>query len=272
MNARQLIPFGRICSLGAPVLLATLGTQAGFSQVQVSSGYNDEPRNGFPFSFGSGQPVPWYGSSNVTFYGNTSTAQAYDPDEDAILLQNLGSTPVGLTAASIDTYNLFAFDSITNASITLNPGNYVILAGPDGSDVLPDSALATIGLTINGTNYSYTDVATKNAPDGVLEGAMPFIGGAESIPWTSVYSAPTNGVPGIPILGFGSPPAGTNGLNLMLQGLIGSDYEIDASTNLSNATNWQPILYFCTTNSPFYFTAPAATNFNQQFYRAVIAQ
>lgn len=250
-------------------VLLTLGANETFSQVVVSAGYNDEPRNGIPFSPGSGQPSPWCGSINTTFYGDTNAALAYDPDEDAILLQNLGSAPASLTAASVAGYNLFTFDSITNSSIPINPGSDVILAGPDGSDVL--AALVPISLTINGVNYSHADVATANAPDGVLDGAMPWIGGCESIPWTAIFSTIPIGAPVAISLGVGSGSISTNGFNLILNGPVGSDYEIEASTNLTISTNWQPVLYFYSTNSPFYFSAPVPTNSSQIFYRAAIA-
>jgi hypothetical protein len=71
-------------------------------------------------------------------------------------------------------------------------------------------------------------------------------------------------------LGFGLVnPWTTNGLSLMLQGPVGSNYIIQASTDL---INWQPITNFATTNSPFFFTDPAATNYNHRFYRGVMPQ
>jgi hypothetical protein len=173
-------------------MLTALAAHAGPSQVAVSSGYNDEPRNGVPFSSGSGQPVPWYGSPDTTFYGNASVAQAYDPDEDAILLENLGATSISLTAASIGSYNLFSLDSISSP-VALNPDQFVIIAGVDGSDAF--SGVQTVGLTIGGTSYSYSDVTASQAPDGVLDGAMPWIGGAESMPWTSIYAPRISGPP-----------------------------------------------------------------------------
>ena len=172
-----------VFSLG--YFFSVTGTQA---QIVISAGYNDEPRSGGSFSgasygIDSGQPLPWYGSSNTTFYGDAGTAQAYDPDEDALLFQNQGSSAVVLSAATIGGYDLFAVDSI-GSPVTLAPGGNVILAGIDGSDVL--SALTSVGLTINGTGYNIPDVATSIAPNGVLSGANPFIGGAESIPWTAL--------------------------------------------------------------------------------------
>jgi hypothetical protein len=179
-------------SLFSLLLFATQVGQAA-QNVEVSTGYNDEPRNGTPYSVGSGQPIPWNGSSSTTFYGDVGVANAYDPDEDAILLQNLGGSSVTLTAANIGSYDLFSLDSI-GSPVTLAPGQNVILAGPDGSDVF--SVLQTVGLTIAGTPYSYSDVTTAQAPNGVLDGANPFIGGSESIPWTAIYTPPSaTGVP-----------------------------------------------------------------------------
>jgi hypothetical protein len=50
--------------------------------------------------------------------------------------------------------------------------------------------------------------------------------------------------------------------------LPGMNYIIQASTNLCDSTNWQTITNFVSTNSPYYFIDPAATNFHQRFYRA----
>jgi hypothetical protein len=177
-------------SLVALILFAVQAGQAA-QNVEISTGYNDEPRNGIPFSSGSGQPQPWYGSPNTTYYGDPGTATAYDPDIDAVLLQNLGGSAVSLTAATMGTYNLFTLDSI-GAPITLTPGQNVILAGVDGSDIF--SGVQLVDLTLGGTAYDYSDVTTAQAPDGVLDGAMPWIGGAETMPWTPIYT-PNFGVP-----------------------------------------------------------------------------
>jgi hypothetical protein len=68
-------------------------------------------------------------------------------------------------------------------------------------------------------------------------------------------------------LGFSSArPWTTNGLYLMLQGTIGPNYVIQASTNL---LQWQSVTDIVSTNSPVYFTDPTATNFPFRFYRAV---
>ncbi len=72
-------------------------------------------------------------------------------------------------------------------------------------------------------------------------------------------------------LGVASPTVwSTNGFNLFLEGPVGSNYLIEAATDLSNLTNWTPILFFASTNSPFYFSDPTATSFGVRFYRAVM--
>ncbi len=69
-------------------------------------------------------------------------------------------------------------------------------------------------------------------------------------------------------LGFGlAQPWTANGLSLMLQGPVGSNYIIQASTDLMS---WQPITNFTTTTSPFYFTDPAAANYDHRFYRGMM--
>ena len=74
-------------------------------------------------------------------------------------------------------------------------------------------------------------------------------------------------VPNIPLLGFSAPLWSTSGFGLMLQGPIGSNYDIEGSTDLFN---WLAFTNFTSTSSPFFFSDPAATNFNQRFYRAVM--
>jgi regulation of enolase protein 1 (concanavalin A-like superfamily) len=62
----------------------------------------------------------------------------------------------------------------------------------------------------------------------------------------------------------------TNGFALQLTGPVGSNFTIEASYDLSAATNWQPILYFTMTNSPAYFSDPTTSNYQQRFYRALM--
>ena len=64
------------------------------------------------------------------------------------------------------------------------------------------------------------------------------------------------------MLGFGSPRWATGSLDLMLVGPVGSNYEIDASTDLFN---WLRVTSFASTNSPSYFSDPAASSYKQRF-------
>lgn len=71
-----------------------------------------------------------------------------------------------------------------------------------------------------------------------------------------------------PQLGFASSqPLTSDGLNLLLRGLPGLSYCIEASTNL---TVWSPITNFVATDSVTLFRDTAATNFPYRFYRAVV--
>lgn len=74
-------------------------------------------------------------------------------------------------------------------------------------------------------------------------------------------------VPSVPLLGFGFPLRGTNGLNLTLQGPVGTNYEVDISSNL---LTWSPATNFVSTMTPFYFSVLPAANSPVGFYRAKI--
>jgi hypothetical protein len=76
-------------------------------------------------------------------------------------------------------------------------------------------------------------------------------------------------VPPIPVaLSFGSTQfVATSGFEFSFQGPIGSNYVIQASSNL---VNWQPITNVVSRSSPIYVNDSAAKNFKQRFYRAVM--
>ncbi|HXP63797.1 MAG TPA: hypothetical protein VN829_25040 [Dongiaceae bacterium] len=64
-----------------------------------------------------------------------------------------------------------------------------------------------------------------------------------------------------------APVWGANGMSLALDGPVGSNYVIQASSDLAN---WTPIESFSISNSPFCFHAAAATNAPARFYRALL--
>jgi len=159
--------------------------------VQVSTGYQD-----YPYSLVSpdGGNNLWYGSPNTVFFGSASLAQSGDPDEDAILLQNLGGSSATLSSLTIGSgsFDLFSLDGI-GGPVTLAPGTNYIFAGVDGSDI---GFGPGVDLTVNGTLYSYSDTTTGTTTTGgdyVLHG---FPGGDESVEWTPIYTPTTsNSVP-----------------------------------------------------------------------------
>jgi|GEM_PF-4095017 len=82
---------------------------------------------------------------------------------------------------------------------------------------------------------------------------------------TSNRSLVANFLPLFPLLDLGTPVWDGDGFNLTLAGPVGSNYWIESTTNL---LQWQPLTNFLSTNSPSYFSDPAAPNFGQRFYRA----
>jgi hypothetical protein len=66
------------------------------------------------------------------------------------------------------------------------------------------------------------------------------------------------------LIGFGFQ---NGSFQMAFYGMVGSNYTFNASSNL---LNWQPFTNFILTDSPQYFSDPAATNFNRRFYRAVM--
>ncbi len=153
------------------------------ADVIISSGYYDLS----PAQSGGGPalPNPWYGSANTTFYGSASdisAATSSDPDISGLLFQNTGSTSVTLSALGLSGgLNVLGRGGV--ASVTLAPGQSYIFAVGDGSD--DGLSLQTISATLNGTAYSFADATTALAPDGVLFGDSPQLGGGdETQPWT----------------------------------------------------------------------------------------
>jgi hypothetical protein len=132
-----------------------------------------------------------------------------------------------------------------NASVVLTT-NGVVLAAQGGLQV--------------GTGPFYVILAQREG--------VPAVIGPNVAVWQSVNL--TAGATPLPVL-LQAPIWTTNGVNLALQGPVGN-YLIEASRDLSSPTNWQVIQNGAITNSLFYYhcTDPAATIYNQRFYRAVL--
>lgn len=114
------------------------------------------------------------------------------------------------------------------------------------------TAIATNGYTFRDWTENGTIVSTSPGCSFTSYGNMSLV---------------ANFVPNLPVIGLGSPLRQAGNVDLLLQGPIGSNYEVDASTDLFN---WLAATNFISTSSPFYFIVPMPTNVNQQFYRAVM--
>lgn len=114
-----------------------------------------------------------------------------------------------------------------------------------------------------GTNLTFTLPGTLPVGQYFITGTLNMNGGTGQM-FSSVYV-----VPEIPFALYAAAPGWptTNGINLSLRGPIGSNYVVEASTDL---TTWTPIIYFASTNSPTPFTDTTATNSSARFYRALM--
>lgn len=183
------------------------------ADVLVSSGYYDLT----PAQSGGGPavPNPWDGSANTTFNGSSgdiSAALSSDPDISALLVQNTGGSSVTLSALSLSSgMNVLSRAGIVG-SVTLTPGQNYIFAVGDGSDEGLSSQ--TISITLNSTGYSFADATDSQAPDGILFGDSPQLGGGdESQPWTQDADLLHSTGP--------SPTPEPAGFYLMLTGITG---------------------------------------------------
>ena len=153
--------------------------------------------------------------------------------------------------------------SLTNLTTSIQTGTVAItVTDSTGNGVTNFSQLFSLNGT-NGTILNFSLPGTWTPGSYLVTGSVNINSGTEQV-LAGVYVVPVAPI----ILGFSSSrPLGTNLVNLMLSGPVSSNYLVEASTNL---INWTPIATFSTTNSPFYFTDPDATNYSQRFYRALL--
>jgi len=167
----------------ATALFSLAGTTVAVagSTVEVSTGYYDLPQGTIAGDLAL--PNPWLGSPNTTFYGDASLG--WDPDENGVLLRNLGSAAVTLSALTIGgTFDLFALDNIAGP-ITLLAGQNYVFAGVDGSD---ENFAGFVSLVLDGHAYQYADAFDSTLyPEGVLHGYPSQRN--ETVPWTIIHAA-----------------------------------------------------------------------------------
>ena len=216
-----------------------------------------------------------------TPYGSSFTLPAatllLEDTNSGATLNAAGNVPqlVGLSTVQVNSLipvGVLGIDStmlvaVTNLTGTSQSGSLTVTL-TDSSGISVMNFLESFSLDgSDGTNLSFTLPGSLSAGSYTLTGSLSVNGG------TGQVLAGNYVVPAPPVaLNLGSTPAlTTNGLNVALQGPAGN-YLIEASSDLSSSTNWQPILFYSSTNALFYynFSVPMATNSNQQFYRAVM--
>jgi hypothetical protein len=190
---------------------------------------------------------------------NTLAVQSFAPNFNGLFpVQVNGFVPKGVSGidapmqVTVTNFSGTSQAGVLNFSLTDNMGNAV-------TNFSQSFSVNASG----GTSLNFIFPGTLPPGSYALTGSLNMNGGNGQV-LAGVYVMPLAPV----TLGFGSTPIfTTNGLDLMLQGPIGSNYLIVASSNL---VQWSPTLYFSSTNSPFYFNDPTATNYNQRFYRAIL--
>jgi hypothetical protein len=194
--------------------------------------------------------------------GNTLSLRGVAPNFSGLFpVQVNGSIPVGISG--VDSIILVA---VTNLTGTGQTGSLTVtLTDSSGNAVTNFSQLFSLDGS-DGTNLNFTLPGSFPIGSYLLTGSLNINGGTNQVlAGTYVVTAPP-----ITLAPASTAALTANGFNMALQGPAGN-YLIEASSDISNPTNWQPVLFYSSTNSPFYFyfTDPNATNFSQQFYRAV---
>jgi len=241
--------------------------------------------NGVPFSFLATNTIPV--TTHEVFTANFAQISYYIGATDSV-----GGTVVGggsygcgnqvtLVASPNSCYsfvnwtennNPVSTSSVFNFSADTNH-NFVANFAPISSAVSTASSPANAGTSSGGGTFGceFSVPITAAANSGwafanwTENGVTINTSSNFTFTGSGNHSLAANFVPNV-LLGFDSPPWSTNGLDLILQGPIGSNYEVDLSTDLFN---WQSFTNFTSTSSPFYFSIPPATNANQGFYRAL---
>jgi subtilase family serine protease len=90
---------------------------------------------------------------------------------------------------------------------------------------------------------------------------------AANYAWRFYRVAPLINSPALRLDIGSTRPWTSNGLLLKLDGPIGRNYQIQASTDL---VGWQQVVNLTTTFAPMYFVDPSAANFERRFYRAML--
>jgi hypothetical protein len=159
--------------------------------------------------------------------------------------------------------------TVRNSGTTLDLGGIAYHSG----QFVAVGDYGTIVTSTDGANWTGRNSGTGQDPvdlNGVAYGNGRFV----AVGWDERVGASvilTSGTfPATPEVSLAPGPApvwSADGMSLALDGPVGSNYVIQASSDL---VNWSPILSFNITNSPFYFSDTTATNAPARFYRALL--
>jgi hypothetical protein len=184
---------------------------------------------------------------------------------DDVRLYNyvLNATQIGLLANSPPTLAPIANRTIL-AGRTLSITN--VASDPDSPpQILSFSLLSPpFGATINPSNgiFTWRPAIAQTGPN--LLNVIVSDNGSVSLRATQSFAVTVNR-PIQPGLSNASVASGKFGITI--SGDTGPDYTVQASSNL---LNWSPILTTNPQTTPFLFLDPAATNYNQRFYRVLL--
>jgi hypothetical protein len=156
--------------------------------------------------------------------------------------------------------------TVTNLTDTIQAGSLAISLTDSLGDNVTNFSQSFSVVGSSSTNLEFNLPGFLPAGSYSLTGLLDINGGTAQVV-AGTYVLPS---PPIMLAPASTTPLTIQGFSLELQGPAGN-YLIEASSDISNATNSVPILYYSTTNSPFYyyFTDPTATSFRQRFYWAV---
>lgn len=223
------------------------------------------------------------GTINLPLNGRPITANDYGGtatfyNSGQINVSGAVSSTIADTFINNGTVNLQSgtLEPIAGAFLEPNSVLNVTVSNSSGYGVLGISGPVSLGgaVDLSFTNYtphtgdSFTPI-TYSSESNVFS-AFDLPGQAD---WQVVYgpTAVSFDVTGLasPFLTLGALPAAvdTNAFQLLLIGPVGSNYTIEASTNLKS---WMPLTNYTTTNSSFIFDDATWTNETHRFYRAYI--
>jgi len=163
------------------------------------------------------------------------------------------------------------------ANPTILAGRTLLITNTAAAPDLPEETLtwslpsAPAGAVINGINPTNgvlswrptlaQSPATNTINVVVTANGTPPLSATQSVSVTVLQ-------PAKPVLSWPALAAGK--FSLTIAGNSGPDYVVQATTNLTNQTNWVAVFTNASASPPFQFTDSTATNFLRRFYRIIL--